>query len=88
MAKKRKARSDAEKAADFKKLGTVRASRAVNALDGLAKLANRRRYGFTPAQVKTLADTLRASLDRCLGAFDMALKAPEGAQKATARIEL
>lgn len=79
------------RAATFKNLAEARATRAMNALEALGNLSNRRRYAYTPAQVKTLQDAITAEGSKCFDKFAKALAAPASsgsAKKAAKRIEL
>jgi hypothetical protein len=65
-----KALTDAQKSSKFKELGEIRLNRALAAINGLRKLANKKRYKYTDGQVKILKDSFEAALDDCFAAFD------------------
>lgn len=58
----RKVKSDAEKAADFKRLAAKKVNSIARAADGLAKMATAR-YAYTPAQVKQIAQFLAEKIE-------------------------
>ena len=71
---------DAVGTEDFKRIATIRASRALRAIDGLAALA-KPRYKYTPEQIEKLSKAFRDKLTVCFAAF-------EGKKTTAAAIEL
>lgn len=61
---------EAHRAAEFRKLGKLRTDRAVRAIEGVAKLANKGRYSYNEGQVKLLKDHFKSALDACFAAFE------------------
>jgi hypothetical protein len=70
--KPRKERTNAEKAADFKKLAGKHAGTALGAINRMGKLARPSRYSWTPEQVKRL----EAAFGESLGSMFALLKNP------------
>jgi hypothetical protein len=62
--------SQAQKAAKFKELGEIRLNRALTAIHGLRKLANKKRYHYTDGQVKILETAFKDALSDCFSAFE------------------
>lgn len=56
-------RTEAEKADTFKRLASIRASNALDALRGLGHLANAKQYKFEKEQIDRMVSALRASVD-------------------------
>lgn len=58
-----------DKAANFARLGSKRVRRAVKALDGVAKLANRANYAYTPEQAQKVMRRLAEAIEVVDAAF-------------------
>ena len=57
------------KAEKFSRLGSMRATKAINAMRGLQKLANRNNYEYTPEQVEKLVGALKTEVEAVYNAF-------------------
>lgn len=57
------------KAEKFSRLGSMRATKAINAMRGLQKLANRNNYEYTPEQVEKLVTALKTEVEAVYNAF-------------------
>jgi hypothetical protein len=62
----RKAKTEAQKSADFKKLAEKHTNTAIGALARLAKLGNANKYSSTPAQHKMIAEGLEKAAQSAL----------------------
>lgn len=63
-------KSQAQKEADFRKLAEKHANTAVAAIGRLSKLANARKYAWTPAQLKLISDGINGAMSACAAAFE------------------
>ncbi len=77
-----KAEREAAKIASFKKLGTARLNKALDAISKLDPLGNKSAYTYTDAQVEVIKNALQNQCIKTLGRF-----AP-GAVAATPGVEL
>lgn len=66
----KKTLTEAQKAAKWRDLAQKRFDRAINAIRGLTKLANTKRYSYTPKQVETMKNTFEARLDAMFAAYE------------------
>lgn len=57
------------KADKFKRLGNMRAMKAINAIRNLARLSNRNSYEFTDEQVTKLVDALKSEVNELYKRF-------------------
>lgn len=69
MAKKTAGMTDAQKGKKWTELAEKRFNRALSAIRGLTKLANTKRYAWTPNQIKTMKDAFEARLDGMFKAY-------------------
>lgn len=65
-------------AAKFVELAQKRATKAINAIRSIAKLANKGNYVYTEAQVKALSETLRKEVVEMHDAFGKTPSAEKG----------
>lgn len=59
-----------DKSESFKRLATRRTNRALQSIDGLAALGNRRSYTYDEAQATKIFSALEAALARAKKAYD------------------
>lgn len=78
-AKKAAAKTEETKAQKFSRLGSMRATKAINAMRALQKLANTNNYEYTPEQVAKIVDALKTEVEGVFNAFN----APGTAAKET-----
>lgn len=64
-----KEKTDKDRADQFKVLANMRANRALRAIEGLSKLANKNRYKYSPEQVAKLEGAFKEALGACFAAF-------------------
>lgn len=74
MAKKKATKNTAKaveesKADKFKRLGAMRATKAINAMRGLQKLSNKNNYEYTPEQVEKIVTVLKDELEAVYNSF-------------------
>lgn len=60
---------DAEKVSKFKEIGALRTKKALTAIRTLQKVANKRQYTYTDAQVQTILTALRGEVSKLEAAF-------------------
>lgn len=70
MAKKGKTMTDAQKSEKWTELAEARLNRSLKAIRGITKLANSRRYHWTPKQLETIKKAYEAALDDCFAAYE------------------
>lgn len=68
-ATKKAAAGDESKADKFKRLGSMRVTKAINAMRGLQKLSNRNNYEYSPEQVEKILGALKSEVESVYAAF-------------------
>lgn len=67
------------KAEKFARLGSMRTTKAINAMRGLQKLSNTANYDYTPEQVAKIVDALKTEVEGVFNAFNKPEAAAEDA---------
>lgn len=66
---KGKAKSDAQKSADFKRLAEKHANAAVRSILRLGKLANPAKFHYTPSQLDTISKAIQQATEQTAARF-------------------
>lgn len=66
----KKTLTEAQKSAKWKELAESRLGGALNKIHGLAKLANTKRYAYTPKQIETMRNLLEDACNNLFAAYE------------------
>ena len=54
----------------FSRLGSMRTTKAINAMRGLQKLSNKNNYAYTPEQIEKIVKALKSEVEAVFNAFN------------------